>query len=366
MVSRCEALLGTLIFLGIVAPLCGAQGARPGRLEGADNGSPAQRKKQVIERHFESIQPRSRIALDGAVPGAALLAEHGARPANLQKRAGAMLTSPAGTTGVGVMPGIQFRPSIPSGQIPTSVATGDFNRDGQMDFIVANGLDNNLWIYFGKGDGTFALPQIVPLSKGLSPVSVAAGNLRGNGILDLVVAEADSFTVGVLQGKGDGTFGYEQEFSVPELPESVVVDDFNHDGKLDIAVGLDTTVPPGTTAIPYIAVLTGDGTGTFSPAIITTRSSFYSSAWNLASGDVNGDGLPDLLLTGPGGENRQVFISNGDGTFKAGATVISNDPNSGIPFVLDGRLGDLNGDGCADAAVADLNTMVWIALGDCS
>ena len=301
MVFRCKALLGAVIFVGIVIPHGGAQAAWPGRSEATDSVTPAEQKKELIERHFESIQPRTRPVLNGAVPGAALLAEHQSRLANLQKRAGVMLTSPASMSSSGaVMPGVLFRPSIPSGQLPTSVATGDFNRDGHMDFIVANGLENNLWIYFGKGDGTFALPQIVPLSKGLSPVSVAAGNLRGNGILDLVVAESDSLTIGVLQGKGDGTFGYEQEFAVPELPASVVIDDLNHDGKLDIAAALDTTVTPTSNAVPYIATLIGDGTGNFSPAIITTKSSFYSTAWNLASGDVNGDGLPDLLLTGPG------------------------------------------------------------------
>ncbi len=234
-----------------------------------------------------------------------------------------------------------------------------------MDFVVANGLTNDLWIYLGKGDGTFELPQIIPLSKGLSPVGLAVGDFHGKGNLDLVVAEADSSTIGVLPGNGDGTFGYEQEYALPEPPASVVVDDFNHDGKMDIAAVMVTTEYPGAT-VPYIALLTGDGTGKFGTPIITPNSGFYSTAWNIASGDVNGDGLPDLLITGPGYENAQVFLSNGDGTFNAGAIVVANDPDVGLPFLLDGRLADINGDGCADAVVADLNTMVWVSLGDCS
>jgi hypothetical protein len=71
------------------------------------------------------------------------------------------------------MPGILVRPALDAGELPTSVATGDFNGDGHMDFVVANGITNDLWIYLGKGDGTFQLPTIVPLSKGLTPVSVA-------------------------------------------------------------------------------------------------------------------------------------------------------------------------------------------------
>ena len=93
------------------------------------------------------------------------------------------------------MPGVQLRPTLPAGSIPTSVVTGDFNQDGHMDFIVANALDNDLWIYLGKGDGTFQLPRVIPLSKGLAPVGLAVGDLRGIGKLDLVLAEADTETV---------------------------------------------------------------------------------------------------------------------------------------------------------------------------
>jgi hypothetical protein len=257
------------------------------------------------------------------------------------------------------MPGIQLRPTLPAGSIPTSVVTGDFNRDGHMDFVVANGGDNDLWIYLGNGDGTFQLPRIIPLSKGLSPVGLAVGDLRGNGKLDLVVAEADSSTVGVLLGNGDGTFGYETEYALPEPPASVVIDDFYHNGKLDIAVALDDAAGQE----PYIAVLGGDGTGHFDAPIFSYFAMFPSSAWNLAAGDVNNDGLPDLLLTGPGYENAQIFINNGDGTFKPGQTILGN---AAYTTILDGRLADVNGDGCPDAVIADASTFVWVALGNCS
>ncbi len=60
-----------------------------------------------------------------------------------------------------------------------AVVTGDFNRDGNKDFIVANGGTNDLWIYFGKGDGTFNLPRIIPLTKGVTPVYLTTADLRG-------------------------------------------------------------------------------------------------------------------------------------------------------------------------------------------
>jgi FG-GAP-like repeat len=358
---RC-VLLRLLLALSLGSPVYRAQPVQAG---GAKAHAPTLRSKVAIERHFESLQPRPRPTTDGVVPGSALLEEHRLRAAKVEARVRANLGALPEVSPVGAsLPGILLRPSIPAGLLPTSVVTGDFNRDGHMDFVVANGLTNDLWIYPGKGDGTFELPQIIPLSKGLSPVGLAAGDLRGNGNLDLVVAEADSSTIGVLPGNGDGTFGYEQEYALPEPPASVVVDDFNHDGKMDIAAVMVTPEFPGAT-IPYIALLTGDGTGKFETPIIT-NSGFYSTAWNIASGDVNGDGLLDLLITGPGNENAQVFLNNGDGTFKAGAIVIGNAPGIWLPFILDGRLADINGDGCADAVVADLNTMIWVSLGDCS
>jgi hypothetical protein len=284
----------------------------------------SQRRRDLIERRFRSIRPEPLPQFDGAVPGTRLLELRHLRNEALQdrivtSRAVASRASLTSTT----LPGIEMRPMQPGGETPTAVVTGDFNGDGHQDFVIANGVTNDLWIYLGNGDGTFQLPQIIPLSQGLSPVYLATGDLRGNGKLDLVVAESDSMTVGVLLGNGDGTFGYEQTYTLPEPTAAVVVDDFNHDGKLDIAAVMDTSedVYLITTGVPYLAVLIGDGTGNFAAPIITSNYGFYSTAFNLASGDVNGDGLPDLLVTGPGLENSQIFLNNGDGTFTAGATV---------------------------------------------
>lgn len=260
------------------------------------------------------------------------------------------------------LPGIQFRGSLPAGNMANAVVTGDFNKDGNMDFVVANGGTNDLWIYFGKGDGTFQLPRIIPLTKGQTPVYLATADLRKTGKLDLIVAEFDTATVGVLLGNGDGTFGIEKEYFLPQPPGALVVDDFNHDGKPDIVSVMVTVNEPSTLEVPYLATLLGDGTGSFGNPIITMNPGFYSSAQTIVSGDVNGDGLPDVLITGPGLENSQVYLNSGNGTFTPGATVIEN---GGFNELSAGQLADVNGDSCLDAIVANGDGFVDIIEGDC-
>jgi FG-GAP-like repeat len=318
--------------------------------------------KSVIESHLQSKHPIIPKDPGQPVPGKYLLGRSAARSSQLQARIratrGKVQAQPQASSGV--LPGLQFRPFLPAGSMATSVVTGDFNKDGNMDFVVANGGTNDLWVYFGNGDGTFQLPQIIPLSQGLTPVYLATADLRGIGVLDLIVAEFDTSTVGVLLGNGDGTFGYEQEYSLPQPPGALVIDDFNHDGKLDIVAVMDT-VNLDLASFPYIATLVGNGTGSFGAPILSNTE--VSTADSIVSGDVNGDGLPDLLITGPGQENSQIFLNAGDGTFTPGQTLIENGP---FNVELAGALGDVNGDGCLDATLADANGFVEFFTGDCT
>jgi len=162
------------------------------------------------------------------------------------------------------LPGFQLRKAMPAGFLPTSVATGDFNGDGKTDFVVANGGDNNLWLYFGKGDGTFSLPIILPITLGLSPVWVDVVDLRGIGRADLVVAESDSNSLGVFLGSGNGTFS-ERSVSLPASPSTLVTVDCNHDGRMDVLVGSSD----GNT-VAALSMLPGLGNGSFGAAVNTT------------------------------------------------------------------------------------------------
>ncbi len=245
---------------------------------------------------------------------------------------------------------------MPCGYIPTSVATGDFNGDGEMDFVVANGGDNNLWLYFGNGDGTFALPIIVPITLGESPVWVATADLRGTGKTDLVVAEADSNSIGVFLGKGDGTFK-ESSIALPGSVATLAVGDFNHDGKLDIVVPLNDY-----TLSTYIVLLPGLGNGGFGSAIVTPTTIYPPATFWVSSGDLNGDGFPDLVLSSADDItiNLQIALNNGDGTFSAGGAF---EAPLGGQFVST-AIFDGDEDGKNDLVIADTYGYRWFDHGN--
>jgi subtilisin family serine protease len=261
------------------------------------------------------------------------------------------------------LPGFAFHPNLPAGFLPSAVVTGDFNHDGKLDWAEANGGSNDIWVYFGNGDGTSQLPTIIRL-RGAAPLGLVAADLRNIGILDLIVAEADSQTVGVLLGNGDGTFASELQYDLPAPPLSLAVADFNGDGHLDIVAGLLGDVNTGP-----LATLLGDGTGKFGPPIIRQVDLITGgyATTTIVARDLNGDGLADLVVVDDGQvvPGAHSYISRGDGTFKH-AQQFFFDGGFEIPdAAVSVALGDMDGDGCLDAVTSETYPLVSIFKGNC-
>ena len=239
------------------------------------------------------------------------------------------------------------------GRGPLSIAVGDLSGDGTADLAVANVTDSTVSILLGNGNGTFTQATNSPISvAGASPTSVAMGDFNRDGILDVAVAIVGPNDVTILQGNGDGTFtkATGSPVAVGLGPYSVAVGDFNGDGIPDLVTANDASVNgnPGTATI-----LLGRGDGSFAEA----SGSPIALGMNpliVAVGDLNSDGKADLAVTNEVDNNVSVLLGNGDGTFTHAAA--SQTPAGFAPWSL--ALGDFNGDGDADLAVGNSDLIV--------
>jgi hypothetical protein len=247
-----------------------------------------------------------------------------------------------------------FAPAITTSLLPgaTSVAVGDFNRDGKPDLAITSGLTDSVEILQGNGDGTFgANPLIIPVGTqqnfSVSVQSVAVGDFLHNGKLDLAVANPGSNTVSVLLGNGDGTFGPRADYAVGTAPLSVAALDLGN-GQVDLVVANHDS--------SNVSVLVGNGDGSFGPAhnidVTTQVSGFVAHPLTLQAGDFNGDGKPDVLISqfagADAGESLVTLLpGNGDGTFGA---PITRDAGFGLIGLA---VADFDADGNLDFAMSE-------------
>ena len=146
---------------------------------------------------------------------------------------------------------------------------------------------NGIAVLLGKGDGTFAPPIDGGTEAQGFPLTV--GDFNNDGIPDLV----NWFLV--LLGNGNGTF---RQVLAPFFAGPAVVQDFNGDGKQDVA--FTNADDDGVLIFP------GNGDGTFGPPVLFIAD---GSPVYLAAGDFNGDGKPDLAVENQMSKNVSVLIN---------------------------------------------------------
>jgi hypothetical protein len=321
-----------------------------------------------------------------------------------------------------VLPGFrgdfQSELRFPSGGVPISIAVGDFNSDGKLDMVVANSADGTVGVYLGKGDGTFLTPVFYPVGDfpiavvvgdfnadgkpdiavanfnidqltngdsvsvligngdgtfqpavdyvvGTRPIALVIADLDGNGTADIAVANNSDNTISVLLGKGDGTFQAPTTYPSGVGPHSMAAADFNGDGKLDLAIancpvsvlgGPFECPPAGTDGPGSISVLLGNGDGTFQKPLSLT---VLAAPYNIAAGDLNGDGKPDIVAThNVANGSVSVLVGHGDGSFDPAVTFPGGNHVEGL------AIADFNGDGKLDIVTGSANHQISELLGN--
>jgi serine/threonine protein kinase len=227
-------------------------------------------------------------------------------------------------------------PSYDSGTI-AEVAVGDFNADGILDLVASN--SGTVDLLLGNADGTFQNPITYPVA---SPSSLAVGDVNGDGISDLVAATSPG-AVSVFLGSTSGALQAGQTYTLQYQPGYMLLADFRGIGKLDLVTVFNQCCEGTNTAVN---LMLGNGDGTFQSASTILSGINYSGA---ATGDFNGDGKLDLVVSDFGTPVINLLFGNGDGTFQ---TPVSYPAGLGPTGAA---VADLNRDGRADIVVANYN-----------
>jgi len=244
---------------------------------------------------------------------------------------------------------------VSNSRLTATISASDIATAGTASITVLNpspggGTSNVAYLEITNTASMLAFTTVNPSSSpGLLSMSVpvfAVGDFNGDGKLDAAVPQNTGNSVSVLLGNGDGTFGPAVNYGVGSNPNCVVAGDFNGDGKLDLA-----TV---NTSDNTISILLGNGDGTFQlekifPVAAPPPGVGYPIA--LVVGDFNGDGKLDLAVALLGAQSVAILLGNGDGTFQGPIAYSVTAGASGVvPYGL--VTGDFNGDGKLDLAMA--------------
>ncbi len=222
------------------------------------------------------------------------------------------------------------------------VAVADFNGDGNLDIATVNESNNGVEIYYGNGKGSFPANTFFP-GVSTNAFKIIAGDFNGDGHPDLAIVNTGSNNISVLLNDGTGNFGTAVTYATNGTGTGIAAADVNGDGILDLVV------PQSNQGVD---VFLGNSDGTFQAAKTSTFA--FNNLGNVALGDLKGDGKLDIAVTvadhvAPN-EGLAIAQGNGDGTFKTPVLFSTTLQNALLvpPTPGDVKMFDLNGDGKLD------------------
>jgi hypothetical protein len=234
-----------------------------------------------------------------------------------------------------------------TGADPICLAVADFNSDGFKDIAELNYQDQNIQIFLNTGRGGFRNTGNV-IKPGKIPINLIAGDFNGDGYPDLAVS-LRFHKVAILFGKGTGAFKDPVAIAVKGQPTGLVVEDYNHDKHLDVAVALAGSGNVG------VEILWGDGKGQFEKSKVFKGG---GQPLTVANVDANNDGFMDLVTSSNSLHAMTMLMNNQDKTFK---TLRDFSAGEFPKFVA---AEDFTGDGIVDLAVSNsTHDTVAVTLG---
>lgn len=195
-------------------------------------------------------------------------------------------------------PATLYRPervgeSVITGALASRIEAADMNGDQRPDLVAAAGDSVAVW---RNTNGAFAAFTQSPIGGGTLGRFVLA-DLNGDGRLDLagvVTTSSSAGRISVMLGNGQGGFGTPLNLTFLQLPGAVAAADLDGDGRTDLVVGSSENF-----GVTQYAVFWNEGNGTFSaPQRLPTPTEGFGGTGAIATGDVNGDGRQDVLVSG--------------------------------------------------------------------
>jgi hypothetical protein len=228
------------------------------------------------------------------------------------------------------------------------IATGDFNRDGRLDIVTDSWGDDKVEVIFGDSVHLFKTSGVF-IKVGKRPYQRhRVADLNDDGMDDIVTTNTESNNATVLLTNGKGGFNETvgSPFPCGDNPFGIAIGDINADGKPDLAIINSPGSMAGGHGRNGLTVLFGDGTGKFT----TMKGSPYEAGKipsRVAIGDVNGDGVNDIVTSDNDSNKIHLFIMDKNGgVLSQSAITVGNHPK-GV------AIANLNGDEKGDIVVCN-------------